>query len=75
MTAEIKKKTPWYLWPFSALWNLLTWLVTLVGRFLAAILGFILMVLGAVLTITLIGAPLGIPLVIFGVLLVIRSIF
>ena len=75
MTAEIKKKTPWYLWPFSALWSLLTWLVTLVGRFLAAILGFILMVLGAVLTITLVGAPLGIPLVIFGVLLVIRSIF
>jgi hypothetical protein len=34
-----------------------------------------LMVVGLILTVTLIGAPIGIPLGIIGLLLVIRSIF
>jgi hypothetical protein len=75
MTAEMNKKTPWFLWPFAALWNILTWLINLVGRALAAILGFILMLLGVLLIVTILGAPIGIPLVVIGVLLVIRSIF
>lgn len=75
MATQSKKNTPWYLWPFAALWNLLTWLINLVGRVLAAILGLILMVLGAVLTVTIIGACLGVPMIVIGILLVIRSIF
>jgi hypothetical protein len=75
MAAGTKRQTPWYLWPFTALWNLLTWILNLTGRLLAALLGLLLMVVGLILTVTLIGAPIGIPLGIIGLLLVIRSIF
>ncbi|MFN2194620.1 MAG: hypothetical protein ACK2UW_00680 [Anaerolineales bacterium] len=75
MSAQTNKKTPWYLWPFAALWNLLTWILSLTGRLIAALLGLVLMIIGAVLIVTLIGAPLGIPLAILGLLLMIRSIY
>lgn len=75
MSANSKKKTPWFLWPFAALWNLLTWILSLTGRLIAAVLGLALMIVGVVLIITIVGAPLGIPLAIFGLLLMIRSIY
>ena len=33
MTAN---RVPWYLWPFHAIWRLITWIVRLTGRLLAA---------------------------------------
>lgn len=75
MTTDSRKKTPWYLWPFEALWNLVTWILSFTGRLIAAVLGLILMILGAVLTVTVIGAPIGLPLALLGLLLMIRSIF
>lgn len=75
MSANSQRKTPWFLWPFVAIWNLLTWILSLTGRLIAAILGLLLMVVGFVLTITIVGAILGIPLMIFGLLLMIRSIY
>jgi hypothetical protein len=41
----------------------------------AAVLGLVLMIVGVVLTVTLIAAPAGIPLALFGLLLMLRSIF
>jgi hypothetical protein len=75
MSTNSNKKTPWFLWPFAALWNLLTWILSLTGRLIAAVLGLALMIVGVVLIITIVGAPLGIPLAIFGLLLMIRSIY
>lgn len=75
MGANSHRKTPWYLWPFAAVWNLVTWILSLTGRLIAAVLGLLLMVVGIVLTITIVGAILGIPLIIFGLLLMIRSIY
>jgi hypothetical protein len=75
MSANPQKRTPWFLWPFVALWNLLTWILGLTGRLIAAVLGLVLMILGVILTVTVVGAPLGIPLAIFGLLLMIRSIY
>jgi len=69
-----ERRTPWFLWPFVALWDLLTWILNLTGRLIAAVLGLVLMVAGIILTITVIAAPVGIPLVILGLLLMIRSI-
>jgi len=69
-----KRRTPWFLWPFVALWDLLTWILNLTGRLIAAVLGVVLMVVGIILTVTVIAAPVGIPLIIFGLLLMIRSI-
>lgn len=74
MSANSQNKTPLLLWPFVALWNLLTWILSLTGRILAALLGLLLMIAGSILTFTIIGAPIGIPLAIFGLLLMIRSI-
>jgi hypothetical protein len=70
-----RKRTPWLLWPVVALWNLITWILTLTTRFVAAILGLVLVTVGAILTVTIIGAVAGIPLIIFGLMLMIRSIF
>ncbi len=73
--AEQSKKTPWLLWPFVAIWNLVAWILKLTGRLVAAILGLVFMIVGAIVTVTVIGAVIGIPMIIFGFLLMLRSIF
>jgi len=70
-----RQKSPWFLWPFILVWDLLALVLNLIGRVLAGILGLALMILGITLIITINGAPVGIPLSILGFLLMIRSIF
>lgn len=72
MTVE---RVPWYLWPLYAIWRLFTWIVKLTGRLIAIILGSAMVVIGAVLCITVILLPLGVPLIIFGFLLALRGLF
>ena len=69
------KKTPWFLWPFAAIWNLVAWIVGLTGRMIAVVLGLVFLIVGALLTITVVGAILGIPMIIFGLLLLIRGLW
>ncbi len=69
------RTAPWLLWPFVAVWDLLALVLNITGRVLAAILGVGLMVVGIALTMTVAGAPVGIPFAIVGFLLMIRSIF
>jgi hypothetical protein len=69
------KTTPWFLWPFIAIWRLVTTIIELTGRFVAILLGFVLFVIGAILSLTIVGAIVGIPLMIFGGMLMIRGIF
>jgi hypothetical protein len=56
--------TPWYLWPVVALW-----------RLVAVLLGVVLFIAGGLLTLTVVGAVAGIPLMIVGLLLIARGIF
>ncbi len=70
-----QRKVPWPLWPFAAIWWLISFILELTGRVIAAVLGLVFMILGALLTVTVIGAILGIPLIMFGFLLMLRSIF
>ena len=70
-----EKHTPWYLWPFKALWDLLELIIRLTGRLVAAIIGLVFMIVGFVLTITVLASPIGIPLMVFGFLLMIRGVF
>jgi hypothetical protein len=65
MSDKQEKKTSWFLWPFVALWDLLAFILSLTGRLVAAVLGLVLMIVGIFLTVTLIAAPIGIPLIIF----------
>jgi len=70
-----QKKTPWFFWPFVALWRLVTWILELTGRFVAILLGIVFMVVGVIVTLTVIGAIVGVPMFLFGVLLILRGLF
>ncbi|HMU92726.1 MAG TPA: hypothetical protein PKE35_17500 [Anaerolineales bacterium] len=75
MTTQTKQHIPWYLWPFAALWKLLAVIVELTGRFVAMVLGLVLILVGGIVSLTVIGAIIGIPLAIIGLLLLLRGIF
>jgi len=68
-------RVPVLLWPFYAVWRLLTLLVELIGRLLCGVLGLALMAAGVAITITVLAAPVGIPLAALGFLLLVRAIF
>jgi len=70
-----KKRTPWILWPFVAIWRLVAGIIEMTGRLVAVILGLVLMIVGVRLSATVVGAVVGIPLIVFGFLLVIRGFF
>jgi hypothetical protein len=75
MTTQTKKHIPWYLWPFAALWKLLAVIVEMTGRFVAMVLGIVLIVVGLIVSLTIVGAIVGVPLAIIGLLLLLRGIF
>lgn len=75
MTEKGVKRVPWFLWPFAAIWDVLALVLNITGRLLGILLAVGLMVIGVTFTMTVIGAPVGIPLAILGFLLMIRSIF
>ena len=70
-----KHEVPFLLWPFYAIWRLVTLVLELVGRMLCAVLGLAIMAAGVVITISVVAAPIGIPLAIFGFLLIVRALF
>lgn len=61
--------------PFTFIWKLVTGILALTGRLLAGIIGTVFVVLGVVLCLTVIGAIAGVPLVLIGILLVLRCLF
>lgn len=76
MTTQMKQHhTPWFLWPFVALWRLLAIIVELTGRFVAMVLGIVFMIVGVIVSLTIIGAIVGVPLAIIGLLLFVRGLF
>lgn len=68
-------RSPWYLWPFALVWDVVGWVLRVAGRMVCALLALALMVTGVILTMTVAGAPIGIPLFVFGLLLALRSLF
>lgn len=75
MSHTAKHHTHWLLWPLVALWKLLTGIIEITGRLVAVILGGVFMLVGAIISLTVIGAIIGIPLVLLGALLVLRGLF
>jgi len=75
MTTHSKRHIPWVLWPFAALWKLLAVIVELTGRFVAMALGIIFIIVGVIISLTIVGAIVGVPLAIVGLLLMLRGIF
>ena len=70
-----KKNTSCLLWPFVALWDLIAWIVTTTGRLIAVILGLVLLLVGVILTVLVVTAPIGIPLGLFGILMIVRGLW
>lgn len=70
-----QKHVSWVLWPFYALWKLVTAILMMTGRLVAVILGLALMIVGIILIVTIVGAIIGIPMALIGFLLVLRGIF
>lgn len=68
-------RIPWYLWPFAAVWKLLSVIVELTGRFVAMVLGIVLILVGVLVSLTIVGAIVGVPLAVIGLLLMLRGIF
>ena len=63
------------LWPFELLWCIASLIFRVVGSLLSAIIGLALIILGVVLTVTVVGAIIGVPIIFTGALMIIRSIF
>ncbi|HAV75734.1 MAG TPA: hypothetical protein DCX53_00105 [Anaerolineae bacterium] len=74
MTTQ-KRHIPWYLWPFAAVWKLLAVIVEMTGRLLAMMIGILLMLIGFIVSLTVVGAIVGVPLGIIGFLLFLKGIF
>ena len=73
-TAASKPKRSVLRWPIKALWKLVTVISNRIGILASLAIGLIAVFFGFVLTGTIVGAIIGIPLAIFGVFLFIRGI-
>ncbi len=69
------RTNPWLLMPFVWLWELVTFILGLTGRLLAVLVGLVLLIVGILLTMTIIGAIVGIPLFLLGLALIARGLF
>jgi hypothetical protein len=63
------------VWPFKALWELTAFILQAGGRLLAVVLGGVFMLVGALISLTVVGAAIGIPMALFGFALVLRGLF
>ena len=63
------------LWPVLAPFRLVGFLLKMAGRLVLIVVGFLVMIAGVVVSFTVIGACIGIPLIILGIFLVMRGLF
>ena len=75
MAETAESRTPWILWPFVAIWRLLTFIFEVTGRIICVALGLALTAIGVTIALTVVGAPLGVPLAVLGMLLIVRALF
>jgi hypothetical protein len=70
-----EERVPWFLWPFWAIWKLVAFIIEMTGRLVGLILGAVFIVVGVIVSLTVVGAIIGVPLALFGLLLMARSLF
>jgi len=75
MSENEEKQIPWLLWPFYAIWRILTFILELTSRIICALIGLALMAAGVAITVTVVAAPIGSPIAAFGFLLLVRALF
>ena len=62
-------------WPFRMVWSFIGIVFLGIGKLLSMLLGVILAAIGVALCCTIIGAIMGVPLVVLGVALFLSSLF
>ena len=62
------------LWPIVAILRLIEGIVVLGGRFLVMVLGMVFIFAGILISLTIVGAIVGIPLALIGLLMVFRGL-
>ena len=75
MNESTDTRIPILLWPLYAIWRLLTFILSVAGRLICSVLGIGMMIAGVLITMSVVGAPIGIPLASLGFLLLIRALF
>jgi hypothetical protein len=75
MNDRDENSVPLLLWPFYAIWRFATFVLKLVGRLLCAVMGIAMMFAGVAVTMSIVAAPIGVPIVALGFLLLIRALF
>ncbi len=73
--SQKERHVPLLLWPFWAIFRLVTIIIELTGRLVGMILGVVFIIVGVILSLTIVGAILGIPLALFGLMLIFRCLF
>lgn len=73
--ASNRSTTPTLLKPAAAVWRLFAILIDLTCRLAAVVIGATLMLGGGLLCLTVIGAIIGIPLAVLGLVIVLRGMF
>lgn len=63
------------LWPFEAIFKLASGIIKTTGRLTAIILGIVFMIAGVAVSLTIVGAIIGIPLALFGFMLMVKGFF
>ena len=75
MSDNKERRMPWFLWPFYAIWRIVSFVFELTGRIISAIIGLAIMAAGVAITISVVAAPVGIPIAAIGFLLLVRALF
>jgi len=70
-----EQQIPWTFWPFVAVWRLLTFILKVTGRIICAVFGLAFMAIGVTIALSIVGAPLGVPIAVLGMLLLVRALF
>ena len=65
----------WIFWPVRLFWLLISTIVGLTGRLVAMVIGTVFIVVGIIVSLTVVGAIVGIPLALVGLLVLLRGIF
>ena len=75
MNERYTTHTPLLLWPFRLVFELVDWVLHFTGRLLASIIGLVIMIIGFVITLTIVGAPVGMPMMVLGLVMMIHGFF
>jgi hypothetical protein len=75
MSTAQERRVPIFLWPFYLAWRLVSFVLEAVGRLACVVLGFSLVAVGIVVSLTVVGVPIGVPLAAIGTLLLLRAFF